>query len=219
VEGAQGGATLEAADISDLHLDGVVGDVRLSNVIGTVAGTHRNGEISVTNAGSVDLLLQNSETTLEGIRGAVRLSARNGRSVIAGSRGAIDVTAQNEEMVIREPAASVRVTGTGGSLEVEHPGGDGYVDMRGTTVDMTLGRAAAWTILTTDEPLRVHLDGAPAIRLDAIASDGGAISAGAIGGTPQTIEQETRLTHAIGGGSVVVALRNRRGAIVIGGAK
>jgi hypothetical protein len=219
VEGIQGGATLEAADISEMHLDGVVGDVRLSGISGTVAGTHRNGEISVTNSATVDLVLQNSETTIDGIREAARLSVRNGRSMIANGAGPIEVNAQNEEILIRDPLAGVRVTGIGGSVEIADPRHEASVDMRRAAVVVTLAREVALTILTTDAPLRLNLVGHPPVRLDAIATDGGTISAESLGVTPEAIEQEMRLAHAIAGGTVTVALRNRRGAIVIGRVK
>jgi hypothetical protein len=219
VEGAQGGANLEVTNVLDVHLDGLVGDVRLADIANVVAGTHRNGAIAVTGAGTVDLLLQNAHTTLENIRGDVRISARNGQTVIASPAGPVEISAQNEEVVVRHAAAAVRVTGSGGSLEIDDPRQQGYVDMRRTPVSVTLGHDAAWTILTTDSPLAVHLAGPRAIRLDAIATDGGTITAEGLGVSPHTIEQETRLTHAIGDGTIAVALRNRRGAIVIDEAK
>jgi hypothetical protein len=173
----------------------------------------------VTNSTTVDLLLQNSETTLDGIREAARLSVRNGRSLIANGGGPIEVNAQNEEIVIRDPLAAVRVTGTGGSLDIADPRHDAYVDMRRTAVVVTLAREVALTILTTEAPLRLNLVGHPSVRLDAIATDGGTISAESLGVTPASIEQEMRLAHAVAGGTSAVALRNRRGAIVIGSAK
>jgi hypothetical protein len=59
----------------------------------------------------------------------------------------------------------------------------------------------------------------PSFRLDAIATEGGTISAEPLGVVPTTNNEEHRVRHTVNSGSVPVALRNRRGTIVIGEAK
>lgn len=219
VEGTQGGATLVASDVAEIQLDGVVGDAQIRGVTHLISGTHRNGELSVADAGRVDLILQNSQTVIERVRDDVRLSSRNGRTIVDTVGGPIEISAQGDETVIRRSSGLVRANGTGGSISVEDPLGEGHIDMRRTAVAMALGVAAAWTVLTTDEQLQLRLVGQPAIRLDALATDGGTIIADGIDAAPQTIDQEMRLTTTINGGTSTVALRNRRGSIVIAGTK
>ena len=218
VESAGGGSSLDASDVADLQLD-AVGDVRLSAITGSVTGAHRNGTLSVADAAAIDLTLQNSESSIERTTGVTKLSTRNGHHRITGAGGPVDVVMQNDEVALIRPAREVRVTGTGGSLAIEAPEASVHVDTRRTSVDVVYGRAVPLTILTTDEPLHLLLAGTPSFALDAIATDGGRIVAESLGVAPEKINDETRLAHTVNTGCVPVALRNRRGEIVIGEAK
>ncbi len=100
------------------------------------------------------------------------------------------------------PAGPVRITGSGGSLAIEDPGDAVHVDTRRTSVDVMLARAVPLTILTTDEPLRLRLGEKPSFQLDAIATDGGTISAESLGVVPERIDEETRVRHTVNSGSV-----------------
>jgi hypothetical protein len=217
VEATQGGAKLDASGLADLLLD-ASGEVRLTGITGSVSGSHRNGTLSIADSASVDLTLQNSEATLERTRGA-RVTSRNGHFRISGATDAVEIATQNDEVVIVAPHGPVRITGSGGSLAIEDPRAAVHVDTRRTSVDVVLARAVPLTILTTDEPLRVLLRERPSFQLDAIATEGGTISAEPLGVVPETINEERRVRHTVNSGSVPVALRNRRGTIVIGEAK
>jgi hypothetical protein len=217
VETTQGGARLDASGLSNLQLD-ASGEVRLTGITGSVSGTHRNGVLSIVDSTSIDLTLQNSEATFERTRDT-RVTTRNGHCRITDATAAIEITTQNDEVRLIAPRGPVRVTGSGGSLGIEAPGDAVHVDMRRTSVDVALTRAVPLTILTTDEPLRLLLRETPSFQLDAIATDGGTISATPLGVVPQTINEERRLRHSVNSGSVPVALRNRRGMIVISEAK
>jgi hypothetical protein len=194
------------------------GEVRLTGITGSVIGTHRNGTLSIADSASIDLTLQNSEATLERTR-TTRVTSRNGHCRISGATGVIEITTQNDEIVLVAPRGPVRITGSGGSLAIEDPGDAVQVDTRRTSVDVTLARAVPVTILTTDEPLRLLLRETPSFQLDAIATEGGTISAEPLGVVPETINEEHRVRHTVNSGSVPVALRNRRGMIVIGEVK
>jgi hypothetical protein len=219
VEAAPGSGSLEARHVSDLELDGLGGDVRIADVAGLVSGTHHNGDLSVSAADRVDLSLQNSEAVLDGIRTHLRLASRNGRSQINDARGPVEVTTQNDETVVRRPAAALRVTGMNGSLAIEDPAGEVHVDVRRATVRVLLRRATPATILAADAPLHLDIAGDPAIVVDAVATDGGTITAEPFDVLPETRELDARLRLALAEGGVPVALRNRRAPIVIGRAK
>ena len=217
VEATQGGARLHASGLSDLQLD-ASGEVRLTGITGSVSGTHRNGVLAIADSASIDLALQNSEATFERTRGT-RITTRNGHCRITDATGAVEITTQNDEVRLVAPRGPVRVTGSGGSLEIESPGDAVHVDTRRTSVDVTLARAVPLTILTTDEPLRLLLRDTPSFQLDAIATEGGTISAEPLGVTTETTNEERRVRHTVNSGSIPVALRNRRGTIVISEAK
>ena len=217
IDATQGGASLDASSLSDLQLD-TAGDVRVTGITGSVTGTHRNGDLRVTDSAAVDLTLQNSDATFERTRGT-KITTRNGHCRITGAAGAIEITTQNDEVMLLQSAGPVRITGSGGSLAIEDPRDTVYVDTRRTSVDVKLARAIPLTILTTDEPLRLLLTEKPSFQLDAIATDGGTISAESLGVVLERINEETRARHTVNSGSVPVALRNRRGTIVISEAK
>ena len=217
VEGTQGGASLDAAGLADLQID-AVGDVRLKDIVGSVTGSHRNGTLTIADATGVDLQIQNSEATLERTRNT-KLATRNGHSRLISSLGALEIVAQNDEIILARPEGPVRITGSGGSLAIEDPQNSVHVDTRRTTVDVKLLREVPLTILTTDEHLRLVVAGTLSFQLDAVATDGGGISTEWAGAAPETINEETRLRYTVNSGSVPVALRNRRGPIVISGAK
>ena len=54
---------------------------------------------------------------------------------------------------------AVQIGGEGGEVTVRAAARDTKVDMRRATVSLVLGGAATVTALTTDEPLRIVLDG------------------------------------------------------------
>jgi hypothetical protein len=213
VEATQGGASIEASDVAEFHLD-AVGDVRLTNISNAITGTHRNGTLVVADSVVNDLTLLNSEATFERPR-AMRLASRNGQVRVTDAAGPVEIAMQNDEVSLVRPGGLVRVNGSGGTLSIEAPESDVHVDARRMGVDVRLARAVPLTILTTEEPLRLLLDGLPPFTLDAIATDGGTISAEPLGVQPDRVNDEARVRHTVKTGSIPVALRNRRGAIVI----
>jgi hypothetical protein len=110
----------------------------------------------------------------------------------------------------------VLVDGSGGHLTIDRPRGTTTIDVRGTTVDLTLDRPAAVTAFAADAPLRLVVDGAPAVAIDARATDGGTITATGIDAPLRTDGGTTSLAYAFTGGATMrVALRNRHAPIVI----
>jgi hypothetical protein len=218
VEGAQGRATLEVTGTSGVQLDGVVGDVRIGDVGGKITGTHRNGELTIARAAAVNVTLVSSKATLEAIEGPITVSARNGRCQIAGSTGPIELDATNVDISIVKSAGVLRVRGNGGAIAIDDPRAEVNIDVRRAAVAVTAARPVPMTILTTDAPLSVRLAGPPAIKLDAVTTEG-TIDASDFSLTPEAAGDETRLVHSFGTAVAPVALRNRRAPIVIGLAK
>ena len=90
--------------------------------------------------------------------------------------------------------------------------------MRSTEVEVTLTRSVPLSLLTTEDTLRLLLDGPPALALEAIASEG-QIQAADFQLQSESGDRETRLSHVFGAGGPRVTLRNSRGDIVIRKAK
>lgn len=216
IEAAAGASEVQAAGLAGVDLDNLVGDVRLARITGGVTGSHRNGDLSVQDAGSVDLSLSASKVTIESVKAHTTLSARNGRLRIVDARGPVEVDAANLEVSLVNPAETVRVRGTGGAVTIAAPVKPVTIDMRRAAITVTLPRAAAITALTTDQPLRLFVPDDVGLALDAAAADGGRVTADDFSIVAVTIEGQSRIRHAFNGGTIPVALRNQRGEIVIG---
>jgi hypothetical protein len=209
-----GRVTISGARAVDLR--NLTGEATLSDIAGPVTGSHRSGDLTVTKAAAVNLSLTSSRAKLTGVTGAISLNGRNGECAIAQSRGAIDAVVSNAELTVTEHAGPIKVSGDGGTLRVALPTADVSVDARRMLVEVTLGAAVPATIITTEEALRVTLAGPPAITLDVLASDGGAIRAADLGLEPTRQDRESRLTAMLAGGGPRVVLRNTRADVVIG---
>jgi hypothetical protein len=95
------------------------------------------------------------------------------------------------------------------------------VDCRRAEVEVSLDEPVPMTLLTSDETLRLMLDGPPAINLDAVATDGGSIRAEDFDLPIKSVEGEQRCSKLFGNASSAprVTLRAVRGSIVIRKAK
>jgi hypothetical protein len=212
-----GSRDLDASGVAWVALGSLVGDVRLTNIAGGVTGGHRNGTLTIDDAsGGVMLSLVSSDTRLARIGGAIELLARNGQVHVDAPAGPVVIDATNEDVTIADARHDVRVDGSGGRLTITRPGGTTTIDVRGTTVDLTIDRPAAITAFAADAPLHVVVDGAPAVTIDARATDGGAITATGIDAAIGGDDGAATLTHAFADAATSrVALRNRHAPIVI----
>ncbi len=212
-----GGA--EASGVADVYLD-LSGSVTVRDVPGAVTGTHRNGDLTVTHAGRVDLNLVSSRSKFADIAREVLLNNRGGRCDITDTHGPIELDETSQEAAIHHSMGPVRVTGSGGHVLIDDPRADVKVDCRRTDVEATLTAAVPVTLLTTDESLRLTLAGRPAVNIDAAASEGGGIHVEDFDAPVKSSEGEQRCSLALGGPtSPRVTLRIARGGIVIRQAK
>ncbi len=212
----EGGNSSDISNLAFLRLEGTVGETTAGGIEGEVGGSHRNGRLTVTGAGSVSLTLQQSRATFAEVTDGLKLNATRGETHITGSRGPIEIEQSNNELRIEEHDGVIRVSGSGGQVEIVSPQREVEIDVRRAEVEVVVTRAVAMTVITTDEPLRLVLDGTPAITLDAMIAGDGEIDAADVGLTATPGEDQTSLTHAFGDPAPArVVLRNRRDDIVI----
>jgi len=204
---------VEATGLSALHLENVSGDSEVSAISGTLGGFHRNGSLKVRGIGSVKMTLQNSRATFEDVQQGLTLDLREGECRIQSSKGPIELDERRTEVQILNHEGSVRVGGNDGRVNLDRPRGESKVDVHNTEVEVRLAQAIPLSLLTSDDTLRLLLEGPPHVVIDAVASQG-RIQASDFGLQPESLEQEARLTHEFGGGPRV-SLRNLRGDIVI----
>jgi hypothetical protein len=213
--GMPGSANLEAHGVAALELDGVVGDVQAADIGGHVSGTHRNGSLTLTNARDVTLTLVASNATFTGVTGTLSLTARNGETHVERSAAQTTIDATNQKVVVTEPGGPVRLTGSGGELVVDRPLRETHVDVRRMAATITIAAAVPVSVITSDAPVHLALVGEPAVAIDAIATDGGHVTAADFDAEAASVDQSSRIAHVIAGGTTRVVLRNARGDIEI----
>jgi hypothetical protein len=218
VPGGTGGAVISG--VSGLELDGT-GSVRVEHVRGAITGAHAQGDLTVAGAGSVDLRLDGSRAKFSGVTGGVTITGRQARFEIADSGGPLDVSGSGVTTSVTGHAGPIRITGSNGRVTVDGPREETRIDVRRAEVQVTLRTPVALTILTSDQIVRLMIDGNPDVTLDAIATETGTITATDFTLTPAAADREQRLSHTFGGGAAArrVTIRNLRGQIVIGRAK
>jgi len=213
IDGPRFNSEVHANHLAAIQLD-AIGDVTIENVTGAVTGTHRTGELKVTDAQSVGLTLVSSSAELRGVRGTMTINARNGSTSIEQASGNVEIDENNNEVKLTGVAGTTRVVGTGGTVTIENPRGEVKVDVRRSEVEIAIDKPIAVTALTTDEPLRLLVDDESGVMVDALASDGGTIQGKDFSLAPEQHDQETRVIHTFGG-TTRVSLRNQRGEIVL----
>lgn len=212
----EGGNSGEFKDFRVLRLEGVLGEVDAQNITEEVSGSHRNGRLTLADVGAVTLTLQSSRALLTDISGPIVLNATRGETRIVDSTGTVRVEQSNNELRLEQPRGAVEVSGSGGEVDVIDPLGELRIDVRRTEVTLTVSHAVPMTVITSDEPLRLFLDGPPSVVVDAVVAGSGDVVADEFGLTPTTAQDETSLTHAFGTEPTIrISLRNRRDDIVI----
>jgi hypothetical protein len=204
--------------VAAVHLGRNAGEVVVENIRDSVTGSHLGGDLTITKAGSVNLILVSSQAKIAQIDKGVTLNARGGECAITGTRGTVEITSSGARLSLAEPGGPVEITGDGGQIRVDRPASAVRIDIRRAKIEITLNAAVPLTVLTSDEQLRLVLDGTPAIDLDAIANNA-EIQAAEFGLQPETTERAARLAHAFGNKGARVVLRNSRGNIVLARAK
>jgi hypothetical protein len=205
---------VEATGLAALHLENVSGDSEVSDISGALGGSHRNGSLKVHRIGSVKMTLQNSRATFDDIQQGLTLDLRDGECRIQASKGPIELDERRAEVQILNHNGPIRVGGNDGRVNLDSPRGESRVDVHSAEVEVRLTQAIPLSLLTSDDTLRILLDGPPHVVIDAVASQG-KIQATDFGLQPESVDQEARLTHEFGGGGPRVSLRNLRGNIVI----
>jgi hypothetical protein len=205
---------LEISNVASAHLDNVSGDASFIDIPGGLNGSHRGGSLKASNIGAVKLSLQRSRASFENLHGGATFEIRDGECHLASSKGDVEIDEARAGIDIRHEDGTIRVTGGDGSVSIEDPVKSVSVDVRRAEVEVSMRQAVPLTVLTTDETLRVLLDGPLGVSIDAV-SRGGHVQANDFGLEPESADQESRLWHAFAENGVRVSLRNQRGDITI----
>jgi hypothetical protein len=204
--------------VAAVRLSRVTGEVVLEHIRGDVTGTHVSGDLTVNGAGSVNLILISSRVKLSGIERGVTANSRSGECEVRESHGPLVLTANSTRVTIAAHDGPIDIDGEGGQIKVDRPLKPVRIDIRRASVEVSLAGVTPMTIVTSEAPLQLTIEGNPAIQVDVTSMNGG-ITATDFSLQPEKSERASRLTHEFGGKAARVILRNTRAEIVIARAK
>jgi hypothetical protein len=213
----EGSSRVQVSKVSGVDLRNIAGETSISEVP-AVTGTHRAGDLNVSDAATVDLTLVSSRAKIRDNSGSIQVNARNGECAISNSTGTIAVTTANVELTINQhKTGAIKVTGELGRVTLNAIAAPLSVDTRRTLVELKLEEVVTddFTIITSEEPLRVTIAGDAALVIDALTTDGD-LKVTDFDWKPSTTDSDARLTVTLGRGGARAVLRNVGGDIVIG---
>ncbi len=213
----ESGSPLSVGGIEALELSGSRGEARIRDIRAAVTGTHRNGDLTVSDSGAVQLDLSGSDARLQRIRGDITVKIRGGELRAGDLGGAIEVDSQGCDVTLdqlRRARGLLSVTAVGGSLSIADLQTEARLDVRNVEVRIDAAAAAPLTIRSEGEGSVEVTPAAGGFELDATTS-GGDLTLPSEGPTP-TVNGETH--HAAGpvrGGGPLLRIRSTRADIII----
>jgi len=120
--------------VAGLRLARVTGEVVAEDIRGAVTGTHVSGDLTVTGAGSVNLILVSSRAKFSGIERGLTVNARSGECEIRQSRGPVVFTGTSARLSVAEHDGPIDIDGEGGNVRIDRPVKPLYIDIRRTSI-------------------------------------------------------------------------------------
>jgi hypothetical protein len=213
----EGGSPLNVSGVAGVELSSSRGEARVRNITGKVTGTHRGGELLVTNSGSIKLTTMGTEVQLEHISGETTLNIRGGELRASELTGSIEIDAEGAEITldkIQKATGVVRIHAASRSVTVKGLATEARIDVRNAEVEVEADRAA---------PLAIYSEGGGSIEvtpaaggyeLDAVSTNGDLTLPG---DTLQTTTNgdEHRAAGAVHGGGPKMTIRSARADITV----
>lgn len=207
---------IQASSLAAVELKNPSGEVNLVDV-GEVTGTHRSGDLTISGATTVNVALVSSRTKIKNVSNGVTVNVRNGECWVSDTAGDVTATISNDaELTVTMDKSDLKVSGDGGRLKILRAANKVSIDTRRTLVEVEAGSQAGdeFTIVTSDEDIRLSLGDPVAASIDA-ATTGGVIRADDFKLQPEQKDNQVRMNASIGKGGSRIVLRNSRGDIVI----
>ncbi len=208
---------LEVTGVAGLELLNTRGEAKIQKIAGRVTGTHRGGEIVITDSGPVKLTTFGSDVQLGQIRNEVTLNTRGGEVKGNELAGPIDIDANDTSVTLEKlekTTGIVRVNAGGGSVSIKGIRTEARIDVRNAEVDVVVDRAAPLAIYSQGGD-RVDLTPPPGgYQLDAVASNA-SVTVADKAVPVVTSGQEQRATGAVNGGGPTITIRTGRGSITV----
>jgi hypothetical protein len=221
IEGNSG--RLEISNVSGVELGLARGETILRNIERRAVVSHRGGDLTITDVGSLKLTTRGSDVRLERVRGELTANTQAGELKGTSLLGPIELDASATDITIDgmdKTTGMMRVNAVAGSVALRGLRTECRIDLRNTDLDLTIDKAAPIAVYSDgDEP--VDITAPPGgFKLDAIARDG------RISSTPDDLfdrwrlqrvtaepQTEQRVNGEVQGGGPTLTVRTQRGDI------
>ncbi len=218
---SSGPATIENVAAVEFHAGR--GRTNVSRVPGTVSGSFRGSELTLTEIGVAKLSTQSSDVKIAGVR-ELTMTVRGGELRAEKVANVVELDCHQSEVTLDslgDLTAPLRVNANGGTVTVRGLRSEARIDGRNTELDVTIDRAAPIAIYNEGEDgIRLTLPSG-GYRLDALVREGQLTPVEQIanlglevtktGGEPE----EMRATGAVEDGGPTITVRATRGDIVV----
>ena len=219
---------LEVSNVTDVELANARGETILKDIKGRVSGTHRGGELKITDAGSLKLTTRGSDTRIERIRGETVISTQAGDLRGTGVVGPIEVESNSTDVTLEgldQTTGMVRINATGGSIVMKGVRSESRIDLRNAELELAIDRPAIVAVYSEgEEPVEITPPAAGGFRLDVVAREAditatpeGLFKTWGLAVDSQGEDKEHRLTGDVAGGGPLVTVRSQRGSILFRG--
>ncbi|HXW05303.1 MAG TPA: DUF4097 family beta strand repeat-containing protein [Vicinamibacterales bacterium] len=203
-----GVAAVEAPDLR--------GNSSIERIAGRVAVSHRGGDVSIVDVGSLKMTTQGSEARVERVRGEVALQLRSGELRGSALVGPVEVDSTTADLTLDQLEGTrgpIRINAVSGRVRLRGLASEARVDGRNADLEIALVRAAPVTIYSEGEDVEV-IPPVGGYTLDASVTDGQLnVADGSI--EVEAVEGEQRAAGAIRGGGATLTLRVTRGDLRI----
>jgi hypothetical protein len=214
-----GSAMLEVQNVAAVEIAGTRGDATLRQIAGRVEVSHRGGDVTIEDVGSLEFNGRSGSLKLTGVRGDASIKLDGGGEITAaGLAGRLDLESRNAEVTLEklEPARGpIRVTAIGGTVTIKGLKCEARIDVR--NAELRVAMAGPAQVAIYNEGDTVALTPPPGgFNLDALVIDGRVTPDTMVAELGLTVahaeaDKEARLVGAVRGGGPTITVRSTRG--------
>jgi Putative adhesin len=212
-------ARIEVAGVQGVELESARGETIIKQIKGRASITHRGGDFTVEDVGSVRLTTRGSDVRLARISGESTLEIQAGDLRAAELLGPVEIESAAADITLEDLQKSrgpFRVNATGGAITIRGLRAEARIEGRDAEIDVVFDQAAPAAIFNTGDRIQITppRDG---YTLDAVATDGRIIVpdtlAPEIASSATPDDKEHRASGKVNGGGPSITIRATRGDI------
>ena len=203
---------------ADVELLNTRGEAEVKEVSGRVSGSHRSGDLKISDVGSLKLTTRGTDVRVAKVHGAATIQTQAGELRGSEIDGPLDVDANATDITfeqLQKAKGPIRVTAVGGSVTMRGVASDVRIDSRNAEVEVAMDKPAPLAIYNEGNDPITLTPPSTGYQLDLLATTGGRIK------LPDGVlevkedQAEQRAQGAVHGGGPTITLRANRGDIVV----